>query len=163
VGEADIAAAEGFAAAEAFGSGFGAGFCFFLASALWAFADCAEDSVAVALVESELFVADCADADAAQAITVKKARAVVHIVLPMPAAGPALTCSWTLMAPLHMEPVRSREGLRSHQPVGEAGFESDRLLFSLLRSRNVVALRGGLERARKTAPSPPPTVEPARS
>ena len=56
-------------------------FCFFLASALWAFADCAEDSVAEALIESALFGTDCADADVAQAITVTKAKAVVHIFL----------------------------------------------------------------------------------
>lgn len=79
VGEAGIAAAEGL----------GAGFFFFLASALPAFADCAEDSVAEALMESALFGADCADADVAQAITVTEAKAVVHIflgnTLPMPA------------------------------------------------------------------------------
>ena len=68
-------------------------FFFFLASALWAFADGAEDSVAEALIESALFGTDCADADVAQAITVTKAKAVVHIFLgnklPMPASGTA--------------------------------------------------------------------------
>ncbi len=92
---ADAEDEAGFAAAE--GSGFGAGFFFFLASALWAFADGAEDSVAEALIESALFGTDCADADVAQAITVTKAKAVVHIFLgnklPMPAGGRALMCS----------------------------------------------------------------------
>jgi len=78
---ADAEDEAGFAAAEGFGSGFGAGFFLFLASALWAFADCAEDGVAEALIESALFGSDCADADVAQAITVTKAKAVVHIFL----------------------------------------------------------------------------------
>ena len=78
---ADAEDEAGFAAAEGFGSGFGASFFFFLASALWAFADCAEDSVAEALIESALFGSDCADADVAQATTVTKAKAVVHIFL----------------------------------------------------------------------------------
>ncbi len=87
----------GFAAAEGFGSRFGASFFFLLASALWAFADCAEDSVADALIESALFCSDCADADVAQAITVTKAKAVVHSFLgnklPIPAGGGVLMCS----------------------------------------------------------------------
>ena len=66
-------------------------FLFFFASALWAFADCAEASVAKALTELALFGADCADADVAQAITVTKAKAVVHIFLgnklPIPASA----------------------------------------------------------------------------
>ena len=67
--------------AEGSGSGFGAG------------ANCAEDRVAEAFIESASFGTDCADADVAQAITITKAKAVVHIFLvnklPMPAAGPA--------------------------------------------------------------------------
>jgi hypothetical protein len=77
---APIAAADG--AGPWVAAGFAASFfLFFLASALWAFADGAEDSVAEALIESALFGTDCADADVAQAITVTKAKAVVHIFL----------------------------------------------------------------------------------
>jgi len=66
---ADAEDEAGFAAAEGFGSGFGAGFFFLLAC------------VAEALIESALFGSDCADADVAQAITVTKAKAAVHIFL----------------------------------------------------------------------------------
>ena len=76
---ARIAAADG--AGPGVAAGFGASFFLFLASALWAFADCAEDCVAEALSESALFGSDCADADVAQAITVTKAKAVVDIFL----------------------------------------------------------------------------------
>ena len=78
---ADAEDEPGFAAAEGFGSGFGASFFFFLASALWAFADCPEDGVAEALIKSALFGSDCADAAVAQATIVTKAKAVVHIFL----------------------------------------------------------------------------------
>ena len=76
---ADAEDEAGFAAAEGFGSGVCARFFLFLASALWAFADCAEDSVAEALIELALFGCDCADADVAQATNVTKAKAAVHI------------------------------------------------------------------------------------
>jgi hypothetical protein len=52
-----------------------------LASALCAIADCTEDDLAEALIESAQFGTDCADADVAQATTVAKAKAVVHIFL----------------------------------------------------------------------------------
>jgi hypothetical protein len=83
----------GIAAAE----GVRAGFFFFLASALWAIADCAEDGLTEALIESAQFGTACADADDAQAITVTKAKAVMHIFLadklPMSAGARTLLCS----------------------------------------------------------------------
>jgi hypothetical protein len=60
-------------------------------------ADCTEDGVAEALIESAHFGTDCANAEVAQTKTVTKAKAVVHTFLgdklPMLTGGKALKAS----------------------------------------------------------------------